>query len=108
MFSQPPPRQKSLAKAREEGKDQKSAARVKEEEEKVVKVHKSRVDSIDGETRRYEFGRLVSGGMIGSTYMARLKFSNGLQRFFCIKRMRGKPLAEKSLFGSVKRELEIL
>jgi hypothetical protein len=107
MFSQPPPRQKSLAKAREEGKDQKSAAKGKEEE-KVVKVQKSRVDSIDGETRRYEFGRLVSGGMIGSTYMARLKFSNGLQRFFCIKRMRGKPLAEKSLFGSVKRELEIL
>ena len=107
MFSQPPPRQKSLRRGKEEGKGQKSGARG-EEEEKVVKVRKSRVDSIDGETQRYEYGRLVSGGMIGSTYMARLKCSNGLQRLYCIKRMRGKPLAEKSLFGSVKREMEIL
>ena len=96
MFSQPASRKNSIG-------------RVKEEVKGVVeKIDKYQADSIEGAYVRYEFGRLISGGMIGSTYLARLKSSKGNHRFFCIKRMRGKAMAEKSLFGSIKRELLIL
>ena len=57
------------------------------EEQKDVKVHKLHKESIDGETSRYEFGRLVNGGMIGSTYIARFLCSNGFFRFYCVKRI---------------------
>jgi hypothetical protein len=96
MFSQPASRKNSIH-------------RVKEEEKGVIeKIDKYHADSIEGAFVRYEFGRLISGGMIGSTYLARLKSSKGNHRFFCIKRMRGKVMAEKFLFGSIKRELLIL
>ncbi len=95
MFSQPPPRKRSIG-------------RLKEEEKVVEKIDKSPADSIEGAYTRYEYGRLISGGMIGSTYLARLKSSKGPARFCCIKRMRGKPMAEKSLFCSIRRELLIL
>ena len=64
-----------------------------EEEEKDTKVQKFRQDSIYEEPRRYEFGRLISSGMIGSTYMARVLYSNGLSRIYCVKRMLGKAMA---------------
>ena len=95
IFSQASPRKNSIG-------------RLKEEEKRVEKIDKSQTDSIERAYGRYEFGRLISGGMIGSTYLARLKTSKGSHRFFCIKRMRGRPMAEKSLFASVKRELLIL
>jgi hypothetical protein len=87
----------------------KSIDRVKEEEKGVIeKIDKYHEDSIEGAYLRYEFGRLISGGMIGSTYLARLKSSKGNPRFVCIKRMRGKVMAEKFLFNSIKCELLIL
>lgn len=88
---------------------QNSSARLIEEQ-KVDKVHNSRKVSIENADNnvRYEFGRLISGGMIGMTYMARLWYSNGLFRNVCIKRMLGRPLAEKCLYPSIRREMEIL
>ena len=98
MFSQPPPRKQSIARVVKEEEEE-------EEEGKVVeKIEKSS----PADTPIYEFGRLISGGMIGSTYLVRLKSSKGPAHFCCIKRMRGKPMAEKSLFGSIRRELLIL
>jgi serine/threonine protein kinase len=40
--------------------------------------------------------------------MARFVCSNGLIRFFCIKRMLGEPITEKRLFDSIRREMQIL
>lgn len=54
---------------------------------------------------RYEFGRIISSGMIGNVYLAEAKDNKSV---VCIKQMLGKKMAEKNIFQSVRRELKIL
>ena len=54
---------------------------------------------------RYEFGRIISSGMIGNVNLAEAKENKSL---VCIKQMLGKKMAEKNIFQSVRRELKIL
>ena len=65
-------------------------------------------DSIEGSFNKYEYGRILSSGMIGNTYVAKGRDDISPGYLYCIKRMMGKALAEKSLFASVRRELTIL
>lgn len=45
--------------------------------------------------------------MIGNTYLVTSKDMKD-PLFYCLKRMMGKVMAEKSLFSSVRKEIEIL
>lgn len=56
---------------------------------------------------RYEFGKILSSGMIGQVYLARDR-NQKLMNFVCIKKMMGSKMAEKNIFASVKREVKIL
>lgn len=54
---------------------------------------------------KYEFGRIIASGMIGCTYLVRSADLTGNLPYYCIKKMRGKALAEKGLFEATKREI---
>lgn len=56
---------------------------------------------------KYEYGRIVSSGMIGIVYLAR-EFTKDLVSYVCIKRMMGEKMAEKRIFPSISREIKIL
>jgi serine/threonine protein kinase len=56
---------------------------------------------------KYEYGRIVSSGMIGIVYLAR-EFTKELVSYVCIKRMMGEKMAEKRIFPSISREIKIL
>jgi len=45
--------------------------------------------------------------MIGNTYLVRSQDRND-PLFYCIKRMMGKAMAEKDLYSSVRKEIQIL
>lgn len=55
----------------------------------------------------YEFGRIISTGMIGMVYVSRDTL-HPLFGLVCIKRMMGSYMAEKNIFPAVKREVQIL
>jgi len=55
----------------------------------------------------YEFGKIISSGMIGVVYLGRDK-SNAFSRYVCIKKMYGEKMAEKNIYPSLKREIDIL
>lgn len=55
---------------------------------------------------KYQFGKIISGGMIGIVYLAR--FTKAPEDFVCIKRMLGVRLSEDNLFKALRSEIEIL
>ena len=56
---------------------------------------------------RYEFGRIIASGMIGIVLIAR-DVKDPICGFRCIKRMMFTKMAEKNIYPSIKREIQIL
>lgn len=63
------------------------------------------IDEASTSFSRYEFGRLISHGMIGITYLARDSVTFTL---VCIKRMMSDKIAEKKIFKNVMNEISLL
>ena len=56
---------------------------------------------------RYEYGKIVSTGMIGIVYMVR-DIQDPFLRLRCLKRMPREKMGEKNIYSSIKRECQIL
>ena len=56
---------------------------------------------------KYEFGKIISSGMIGVVYLGR-NLSRPFFPHVCIKKMYGEKMGEKNIFPSLRREIEIL
>lgn len=92
-------------------KDDDCAALVKQEPHSALssKYKRSKSCSRAKEHYHYEYGKIISTGMIGVVYLAR-RFEPDIYcyNFYCIKLMSYKKIHEKSIFPSVEREIKIL
>lgn len=84
--------------------------KVKEEEKSVKKPRNlSEEDKkLNLQGGRYIIGKMVSSGMIGIVYLARDYKLEPFNGQCCIKMMMGEKMAEKNIFASIRRELQIL
>ncbi|TNV79772.1 hypothetical protein FGO68_gene1806 [Halteria grandinella] len=92
-------------------KDEEFQPLVKEEQLSAPssKHKRSKSSSRAKENYPYQYGKIISTGMIGVVYLAR-RFEPDIHchSFYCIKLMSYKKIQDKNIFPSVEREIKIL